>query len=373
MKNLFYNLYALFFNLCRKLFPLKNNRVAFVAPHNGGNHDSLGIMKKYVEALGGYETVSVSTRDLKISGFSSIFKAIGFFISGAKKLAESRYVFLNDNFMPMAKLNFSPEATVIQLWHAEGAFKKFGISAPLPDEIIRREKACSEKLDHIICSSRNVAPLYAEAFGTDISKVLPLGSPRVDELLAECDISSLRKTFDEKHPECRGKKLILYAPTFREDPEKDSALLSHINAEKFNTELGGEYRLLIKLHPQINSASPVKGTTDVTKEDIGMLTHICDMVITDYSSVCMDFALLMKPCIFFAFDLEEYEKERSFYFDYESYVPGKVAKNFDGVIEAIKNPRSSEEKLQSFREFNFDYFDCGNAKRIFDAVISSNS
>lgn len=368
MKNLFYNIYALFFNLCRKLFPLKNNRICFLAPHNGGENDSLGIMKKYVDSLGSFETVSVSTRDLK-----SVSGAIRFFTYGAKKLATSRYVFLNDNFMPMAKLNFSSGATVIQLWHAEGAFKKFGLSAPIPDDIAKREKSCSERLDYIICSSKNVASIYAEAFGTGIEKVLPLGSPRVDRLLTECDIPSLRIAFDEKHPECRGKKLILYAPTFRESPEKDSALLSHINAEKFNAEFGKEYQLLIKLHPQINSAAPVCGATDVTNEDIGMLTHICDMVITDYSSVCMDFALLSKPCIFFAFDLEEYEKERSFYFNYESYVPGIVAKTFDEVLEAIKNPRSSEESLRRFREFNFDYIDCNNTKRIFDAVISSNS
>lgn len=373
MKNIFYSLYALFFNICRKLFPMKNNRVAFVAPHNGGAHDSLGIMKKYVESLGIYETVSISTQSLKISGIASIFKAIAFFTSGAEKLATSKYVFLNDNFMPMAKLNFSNDATVTQLWHAEGAFKKFGLSAPLSDDVIKREKACSERLDYIVCSSKNVVAIYAEAFGTDIKKVLPLGSPRIDELLKDCNCEAIRNEFNERHPECKNKKLILYAPTFRDAPEKDSALLSHIDADKFVREFGNEYQLLIKLHPQINSASPIEKTTDATKEDIGLLTHICDMVITDYSSVCMDFALLSKPCIFFAFDLKEYEKERSFYFDYESYVPGRVAKTFDEVIDAIKNPQSFEDNLKSFREFNFDYFDCNNTKRIFDAVISSNS
>ena len=83
----------------------------------------------------------------------------------------------------------------------------------------------------------------------------------------------------------------------------------------------------------------------------------------------MDFALLSKPCVFFAFDLEEYEKERSFYFDYESYVPGTVAKTFDEVINAIRNPQNDEEKLRRFREFNFDYVDCNNTKRIFDRII----
>ena len=133
------------------------------------------------------------------------------------------------------------------------------------------------------------------------------------------------------------------------------------------------YALLTKLHPQIHSSKPIVGATDVTKEDIGMLTLICDSVITDYSSVCMDFALLSKPCFFYAFDLEEYEDERSFYFDYESYVPGPVAKDFDTLIENIKNPRNSEEKLHSFRDFNFDYIDSDNTKRIFENIISANS
>lgn len=371
-------LYALFFNLSR-ILPVKNNRIAFVAPHNGGENDSLGTLRSYVEKAGGYETVTISTRDLVLdksnikSLVSSCLKAAGFFTLKAKALATSKYVFLNDNFMPMASLKFSKEAVVTQLWHAEGAFKKFGLSAPLSDDVREREKKCSANLTYIICSSKNVAPIYAEAFGVDESKILPLGAPRIDSLLCERDTDSIRAEFDEKHPECKGKKLILYAPTFRDDPETDKNIVKSINTEAFNRELGDEYCLLIKLHPQIHSGEPVVGTIDVTNgHDINDLTLICDVLITDYSSVCMDFALLSKPCIFFAFDLEEYEKERSFYFDYESYVPGTVARDFDAVISAIKSPENDEEKLRRFRDFNFDYVDCENTKRVFESIISSN-
>ncbi len=375
MKKLFYYLYAVFFNICR-IFPVKQNRVAFVAPHNGGEKDSLGVMRSYIEKIGGYDIVNISTRDLQLdfSGIrtlaASCLKAVSFFTLKAKALATAKYVFLNDNFMPMAGLNFSSEAVITQLWHAEGAFKKFGLSAPLTEDVAEREKKCSEKLTYVICSSKNVVPVYSEAFGIDESKILPLGTPRIDLLLAERDTNELRQAFDRLHPECEGKKLILYAPTFREDAEADKKLLDNIDTDKFNAQLGDEYRLLIKLHPQINSSKPVEGAIDVTKgHDIGDLTLICDMLITDYSSACMDFALLSKPCIFFAFDLEEYEKERSFYFDYESYVPGAVAKSFDGVITAIRNPRNSEEKLRSFRDFNFDYIDCENTLRIYNKIF----
>ena len=56
MKKIFYFLYAVFFNLCR-IFPVKNNRIAFVAPHNGGEKDSLGVMRSYIEKVGGYDIV----------------------------------------------------------------------------------------------------------------------------------------------------------------------------------------------------------------------------------------------------------------------------------------------------------------------------
>lgn len=376
MKKLFYSLYALFFNISR-IFPLKKNRVAFVAPHNGGSGDSLSVMRRYFENKGGYDLVGISTQDLKLDSSSigslikSCLKAAGFFTLGAYRLATAKYVFLNDNFMPMASLKFSKNAVITQLWHAEGAFKKFGLSAPVTDDVREREKKCSEKLTYVVCSSKAVAPFYAEAFGVDESKILPLGSVRIDDLLGKNDALALRREFDAAHPECIGKELVLYAPTFRDSAEKDAALAEKIDVEAFNHEFP-QKRLLIKLHPQIHSATVPDGATNVTDCDIGRLTLICESVITDYSSVCMDFALLSKPCIFYAFDLDEYEHERSFYFDYESGVPGVVVKDNAALLEAIKNPRSSEEKLQSFREFNFDYIDCSNAERIYNAVISTN-
>ncbi len=377
MKKLFYSLYALFFNISR-IFPIKKNRAAFVAPHNGGDNDSLSVMRRYFENKGGYDIVSISTQDLKLdfSGIGSIIKsclkAAGFFTFKAYLLATSEYVFLNDNFMPMASLNFSKKAVVTQLWHAEGAFKKFGLSAPVTEDIRVREKKCSEKLTYIICSSKSIVPHYAEAFGVETEKVLPLGSARIDSLLSAADTVSLRESFDKAHPECKGKSLVLYAPTFRDSAEKDAALTEKIDVDAFNREFPDK-QLLIKLHPQIHSAKIPDGASDVTDCDIGMLTLICESVITDYSSVCMDFALLSKPCIFYAFDLDEYEHERSFYFDYESGVPGPVVRDSASLLEAIKNPRSSEDKLRSFREFHFDYVDCNNAERIYNAVISASS
>ncbi|MBO4341641.1 MAG: CDP-glycerol glycerophosphotransferase family protein [Clostridia bacterium] len=365
MRKIIYGIFAFLFNLNR-IFPVKENRIALVAPHKGGSHDSLWEIKDYLEKNGNYEVKYISTSDL-----SSPAKALKLFFAGSRYLATSKYLFFNDNFMPMASMNFSEKAKVIMLWHAEGAFKKFGLMTDLDPDIKRRQIKSGGKLSCVICTSKNIVPVYAEAFGVDESRVLPLGSPRTDYLLRNNGSEELRKEFDKKHPECAGKKLVLYAPTFRDNPEKDAEILSHINGGRFDSELGGDYALLVKLHPQVHS-SPIPGNiTDVANEDIAGLTLICDTLITDYSSVCMDFALLSKPCIFYAYDLEEYENERSFCFGYKDYVPGPVVYDFNSVIDEIKNPRSSGN-AESFRKFNFDYIDCGNTGRVLKAVISAS-
>ncbi len=103
--------------------------------------------------------------------------------------------------------------------------------------------------------------------------------------------------------------------------------------------------------------------------DVGGLVEICDLLITDYSSICMDFVLLEKPCVFYAFDLEEYERERSFFFDYENYVPGRTAKSFDGLLDIISGRDFGKDRQERFRNFNFDVLDGKSTERVVDAIV----
>lgn len=367
MKKFFYTLFALFFKINR-ISGIRQNRVVLLAPHRGGSHDSLGAFEAYLKEKGGYETVRISTPAFDKS-LKSIVDILGFFFIKSRKLARAKYVFLNDNFMPMAQLNFSKETVITQLWHAEGAFKKFSLLLDLPGDIMQRELKAGKKLSFVTCTSENLRDTYAKAFGVNKEKVLPIGSPRLDYLFSEHNTEKIRADFDRQKPDFKGKKLILYAPTFRDEEKRDSELISHIDIEKFNRLFGEEYALLVKLHPQIHSGS-VNPENDVTGFDIADLTLICDIVITDYSSVCMDFALLNKPCIFYAYDLEEYEAERSFCFGFEDYVPGSVVKTFDALLEEIKNPKGKNK--DAFEKFNFDYKDNKNCERLFNAVMKGN-
>ena len=83
----------------------------------------------------------------------------------------------------------------------------------------------------------------------------------------------------------------------------------------------------------------------------------------------MDFSLLSKKTVFFAFDEEKYTKERNFCFDYKTELPGEIAKTTEEVIELLR-AEPDEEKNKKFRDKNFDFLDCESAKRVADAIIA---
>ena len=367
MKKLLYGIYGFLFNISARLFPVKENRVCFFSMHNEGFCDSLGcVCEKLAEKRPDMERVFITRRDLTSKNPVRLFS---FFFVKSRLLATSKYVFLNDNFLPMGRLNFRKDAVITQLWHAEGAFKKFGFDISQPEEIRKAEISANEKLTYVVCSGEGVRDIYAGAFGVKKEQVLALGAPRCDYLLKEGNREEAIKELEQLYPEAKGKKVVLYAPTFRDTKEENKEILDKLDTKKFSERLGDEYVLFVKLHPQVNEGGSIKGAVNVTDyDDVRKLALFCDVLITDYSSICMDFSFLDKKTVFFAYDLEQYIATRDFYAEYKSYVPGVVAFTFDECIEAIKAD-FDKEKNDCFKEKNFSFFDDRSAERVIDAII----
>lgn len=376
MKSIFYGIYAIVFKIFR-IFPIKQNKIVLLSPHNENFNDSLGAVMNELILRDEFELVKISglkgiDKSSPKAVADSILALLRFFTVDVFHLATAKFIFMNDNFMPMAKLNFSKDVIITQLWHAEGVFKKFGYHIDQPDEIRSLEKAGNDKLSYVVCSSEDVRPIYAEAFGMDADKVLALGSPRTDWLFKEINEKRLRDDFDREYPMCKGKKLVLYAPTFRENQADDEALLDNIDIGTFNDRFPDAV-LLVRLHPQVHtSKARLDGAVDVgAYPNVQRLIRICDVLITDYSSICMDFALLEKPVYFYAFDLEKYTMERSFYYDYESYVPGPVARDFQTLLNLMYSDMSKtyEKRRYDFTFKNFGTPDGCSAKRVVDRIV----
>lgn len=353
-----HRIYGALFKLFKYTY-VEKNRVSFIIDSNESFKGNLDYIKKEFEKRGNFEFHFFYKDKLSFKSF--------------KLLAGSRFIFLNDNFFPLAFMQFSPKNIVVQLWHAPGAFKKFGGSVDFKSRKIL-EKA-SKNTDYLIVSSSNIQDYYREAFQISKTKIKPLGLPRADYYFENHDIDELKSKFFEKYDLPSDKKIVLYAPTFR-DEEKYNNVFDYLDLEKFNQSLGDEYILALRLHPkikkfysgEISSEEQYIDCSDYPSEQELLL--ISDILITDYSSIMIEFALLNKPIIFFTYDFESYmTEERGFYFDFKSTVPGPVVYDSNQLIDVIKTNSFDENKISEFVKTQFNEIDGQSSKRVVDYLM----
>ena len=369
-----HKIYAGIFNAFRK-FPQKNNKITLLTNKNHSFESNLEYIANELD--------NRKTRDGKGYEYNYILKD-SMSLRNIYDFATSKYVFLVDNFFPLAFMNVNGMKW-IQLWHGTGIFKKFGYKL-LNDDDKKVMEMFSDKIDLVSVSSESVVDIYAENFHVDKSKVLPFGVPRNDfyndDHLNKDYLDDLRASFEKDYPQFKGKKLVLYAPTFREDP-KNNAVFDYFDIERFANELGEEYILGIRLHPNYINYCDENHTIDLDdlsnrydfinftgfKEEQKLLL-LSDILIADYSSIMVDYTILNKPIILFAYDLDDYiNEERGFYFDYKEKVPGKIVYNIDELIECIKKEDFNLEKLEEFSKLQFGDFKANSSKLILDYIL----
>ncbi|MBQ3005620.1 MAG: CDP-glycerol glycerophosphotransferase family protein [Clostridia bacterium] len=261
-----------------------------------------------------------------------------------KYYAQAHCVFVSDTFQPVYCHKSRKETQVVQVWHACGAFKKWGHSTLDKKWGASRKDANTFPLHNtytlVSVSAETVIPCYAEAFNCEQSVVKALGTPRTDVYFDESFVSSQRKLLEEKYPAIKNKKVILYAPTFRGNSLIESYMDNRLDIENMRKNLSDDYVLLLKLHPLTAKSFSVEDddfVINISKTtDIDTALCSADILISDYSSVIFEYALLSRPMIFFAYDLEEYDRDRSFYFDYRSFVPGNIVVDTNEIITEIK-------------------------------------
>ena len=360
MKYLKHKIYGCLFTLF-KIFPISENRISFIIDSKQSFKGNLDYIKKEFEKRGNFEFNFFYKDKLSLGSF--------------KKLATSKYVFLNDNFFPIAFMSFKKSAKVVQLWHAPGASKKFGGSVATPDELEMLLKI-SKNTDYLITSSKQIEDYYSEAFQIDKSKIKPLGLPRLDYYFENHDLDKLKADFCNKYGVASDKKIILYAPTFR-DEKKYNNVFSYFDLQRFNEVLGEEYILALRLHPKIRDFYDfdIEANGDYVDcsnwESEQELMMISDVLITDYSSIMIEFAILDKPIVFFVYDLENYlASERGFYYDFKKTVPGRIVYSSDELIDAIKNEDYDMNKLSGFVKTQFDAIDGESSKRVVDFLLN---
>jgi CDP-ribitol ribitolphosphotransferase len=295
-------------------------------------------------------------------------------------LATSRVFIVDDYFFPIYVIRPRARTTIIQTWHACGAFKKVGYSVLDKtfgvDEALARRVRIHSNYDICLVASQAAAPHYAEAFRQPLERfVSRLGIPRTDVFFGEERLARMREAVRRRYGLSDGRRVVLYAPTFRGDSVTDARATDDLDLDVLREALGDAHVLLIRLHPFIRSRTAIGPqlagfAIDVSDHpDINELMLVSDVLVTDYSSAIYEFALLGRPMIFFAPDFEAYERERGFYFDYRTGVPGPIFETTAEVAAYLRAGAFDIERVERFRDASFDVADGGSATRVTDELI----
>lgn len=300
-------------------------------------------------------------------------------------IATAKYVFINDASNVVSCVKMRPETIVTQVWHGCGAFKKFGFStAELIFGESRREITrfpFYKNLTHVTVSSPEVNWAYEEAMNLKATPevIKPIGISRTDVFYDEKFSQDSYKKLHAFMPSAEGKKVILYAPTFR-GRVASGKTPNMLNVKMFKEELGDEYVLLVKHHPFVRKPPIIpESCADFAADlsdamSIEELLSISDICISDYSSLVFEYSLYEKPLIFFSYDLSEYFDWRGFYYDYNELAPGPVFKTNLEMIDYIKNvdERFDKERIKAFREKFMSACDGHATVRLMDMVFGDD-
>lgn len=314
-----------------KFFPLKNEYILLDSWK--GQNLSGNLLCIYNELI--------KYREFKliVIGNNNEFKSKNTIICRSKSLrhmyylAVSKYWVVDTIYYDFAKPR--KDTKYILIWHAAGVFKKFGISTLNDKKLIRYYERNGKNLSYLVVSSEKIKKIYSKELCVPEEKMVCFGLPRTDEFVNK---KSNKQKIYEKYGINKKKKIILYAPTFR--GEGYSEFNINLDYNLINEHLKDTYVIIVKLHPnnyiknnKINNSIIISANDNILD-----LMIASDCLITDYSSVIFEYSLLKKPQFFYAYDLEKYEnKERGFYMDYKSFVPGPIIYDTNGLINEIEN------------------------------------
>jgi len=294
-------------------------------------------------------------------------------------LGRARLFVVDDYFFPVYVIRPRRGTTIVQTWHASGAFKKIGYSVLDKtfgaDEALVARVAIHSNYTYCLMASKSSAVHYAEAFRQPLERfVTDIGMPRTDVLFGP-RVPEVAAAVRSRYGLPDGKRVILYAPTFRGETVRKATSPQDLDLRELHRVLGEDHVLLLKLHPFVRQAQQIPPelagfAIDASDHpDIHELMLASDVLVTDYSSAIFEFSLLARPMAFFAPDIADYDGERGFYFDYHTGVPGPVFETTADLAAWLRAGMFDLDRVARFRAESFEVADGHASERFVDRIV----
>lgn len=339
--------------------PVEKGKAVFLEANLPVLSNSLRYLYEELERQGTYQLKAHCLQEIYVSKGTYIRHVMEFL----KDLATAEYLFLCEGSRVVSCISPRKETTVVQVWHGCGAFKRFGFStSELKFGGSRKENlkySYYKNYDVVTVSSPEVVWAYEEAMNlpTESGIVKAIGISRTDLFFRGEFIQQAKEKVFGKLEIAFGKKILLYAPTFRGSVGGAQAP-DALDLRKMKEALGEEYILLIKHHPVVKQRPQIPNevqdfAVDVTETmEIEELMCVSEACISDYSSLIFEYSLFERPMVFFAYDLEEYGDWRGFYYDYEELTPGPVVRTTEELIRYLTHldQEFDREQVKAFRD-----------------------
>ena len=361
MIGLFGKLFGFAMGILYSFFKLKKteNKIVFISRQS--EEPSLDFRFLIDELKANYPQYEIKVLCKMIpSGIIGKIGYIGEFFRQMNALATSKVAVLDGYCILACMLKHKKELKIIQIWHALGAYKRFGKS------ILDMEGGSSSAMakafkmhdnyDLIAASGNGCVKHFSDAFGQPKEKFIPIGMPRMDYLTDENENEKTKNAVYKAYPKLNnGRKTILYVPTFRDKPEDVEAL--HEATRKLAESIDfSKFNYIVKHHVLDSGNEEIyvdsKETPIVGSAFAGMdLMCVSNFVITDYSSVIYEALLKNLPIYIYCFDGEKYIDERGFYIDFWKDIPAVYSETAQGIYGAIAGDSSvPADKIEAFKK-----------------------
>ena len=257
-------------------------------------------------------------------------------VRGMYHVRTAGLIVVDNAYLPVHVAPHGAATTVVQVWHAAGALKRFGADATTP--LTEPEQTFLHRhYDWVVTAGEASREPWAAALRTPLERVLPLGTPRTDSFFDQDAMHAARARVLGAYPALAARRVVLYAPTFR-GRGKGKRPTEALDAVRLRAALPADHVLVLKTHPNLDAGPMSTAGYDLVVDpvsEINDLLVVADILVTDYSSSIFEYALLRRPIVLLVGDLDEYEADPGLYLDYRTEMIGARVTDTDGVIDAV--------------------------------------